>query len=430
MNPSNLFTVTFFFIDIFFFFFFFLDVKAQSGTSQQDQSQQQDTIPSSYRPSIAIVIGILAIMVSLTFLLFVYAKYCNLTPADFFNMGDEQGQQGNQARSRSSGIDKAIIDTLPFFQFSSLKGSKQGLECAVCLSRFDDTEVLRLLPKCKHAFHLDCIDKWLESHSSCPLCRQRVELEDISKFTFSNSMRFPRNPSDLREDSNLELFVCRELDEQSSSSRFSVGSSFRKNPNGDKSKKDELLIPEGCDDQAFLHKFKHKIIVSDVVFNNRWSDLNSSDLLSLNSEMLNAASSERFTGMEPVIEDGSFSPVFRGDMERNKLKGSKVHGIKRNGSISDIPSTSNTDYAANSSNASKFMVPSGKRSMSEITNISRFIDFGGRSRIKDSSTGENGAKEERVRKLWLPIARRTVQWFAGREKRSQSEDSKPELPSV
>lgn len=140
MNPSNLFSITFFFINIF-FFFFFLDVRAQSGTAQQDQSQQQDTVPSSYRPSIAIVIGILAIMVSLTFLLFVYAKYCNLTPSDFFNVGDEQGQQGNQARSRFSGIDKAIIDTLPFFQFSSLKGSKQGLECAVCLSRFDDTEI-------------------------------------------------------------------------------------------------------------------------------------------------------------------------------------------------------------------------------------------------------------------------------------------------
>lgn len=430
MNPSNLFILTFF-ITI----FAFLDVVAQSGTSSQDQqSQQQDTIPSSYRPSIAIVIGILAIMVSLTFLLFVYAKYCNLTASDFFNVGDDtqQGQQGNQ-RSRFSGIDKAIIDSLPFFQFSNLKGSKQGLECAVCLSRFDDTEILRLLPKCKHAFHLDCIDKWLESHSSCPLCRQRIDLDDIAKFTYSNSLRYPRNPSDLRDDPNLELFVCREPDDHSSSSRFSVGSSFRKNPAGEKGKKDELLIPQGGDDHAFLHKFKHKIVVSDMVFNNRWSDLNSSDLLSLNSEMLNAASSERFEAMEPVLEDGSCSPpVFRDEVERKRLNGSKVAGIKRNGSISDIPSTSNTKDAANSSNVSKLMIPSGKRSMSEITNFSRFVDFGGTSKIKDSSTGENGAKEERVRKLWLPIARRTVQWFAGRERRSQSqsEDCKPELPSV
>lgn len=149
--------------------------------------------------------------------------------------------------------------------------------------------------------------------------------------------------------------------------------------------------------------------------------------------MLNAASSERFEGMEPVLEDGSCSPpVFRDEVERKRLNGSKVAGIKRNGSISDIPSTSNTKDAANSSNVSKFMIPSGKRSMSEITNFSRFVDFGGTGKIKDSSTGENGAKEERVRKLWLPIARRTVQWFAGRERRSQSqsEDCKPELPSV
>ena len=116
------------------------------------------------------------------------------------------------------------------FRFSSLKASKDGLECAVCLSKFEDIEVLCLLPKCK----LNCIDYWLEKHSSCPLCRHRVNSEDLKLITYSNSIRFlwnnssySNNQSELREDSNIELYVQRE-ESQRGSSRFSIGSCFRK----------------------------------------------------------------------------------------------------------------------------------------------------------------------------------------------------------
>ncbi|GMQ03439.1 hypothetical protein CsSME_00049236 [Camellia sinensis var. sinensis] len=133
------------------------------------------------------------------------------------------------SRSRFSGIDKAVIESLPFFRFSSLEGSKQGLEgskqgleCVVCLSEFEDTEVLRLLPKCGHAFHMNCIDNWLESHSSCPLCRYKFDEVELMNCTYTNSLRYTGNPSNLLEDPNLELFV------QRSSSRFDLGSNFRK----------------------------------------------------------------------------------------------------------------------------------------------------------------------------------------------------------
>ncbi|XP_030445774.2 RING-H2 finger protein ATL52-like [Syzygium oleosum] len=44
-------------------------------------------------------------------------------------------------------------------------------ECAVCLSVFEEGEEVRQLPRCKHSFHVSCIDMWLYSHSDCPLCR-------------------------------------------------------------------------------------------------------------------------------------------------------------------------------------------------------------------------------------------------------------------
>lgn len=71
------------------------------------------------------------------------------------------------------GLDLSIIDTFPIFLYSEVKGLKIGrattLECAVCLSEFGDNETLRLIPKCSHVFHRDCIDVWLVSHSTCPV---------------------------------------------------------------------------------------------------------------------------------------------------------------------------------------------------------------------------------------------------------------------
>uniref|UniRef100_A0A7N0T308 RING-type domain-containing protein n=1 Tax=Kalanchoe fedtschenkoi TaxID=63787 RepID=A0A7N0T308_KALFE len=48
--------------------------------------------------------------------------------------------------------------------------------CAVCLGEFEDGEMIRVLPECLHSFHAPCIDMWLYSHSSCPLCRANTRL--------------------------------------------------------------------------------------------------------------------------------------------------------------------------------------------------------------------------------------------------------------
>ncbi|OAY85298.1 E3 ubiquitin-protein ligase ATL31 [Ananas comosus] len=79
------------------------------------------------------------------------------------------------ARSRRQrGLDPAVLETFPTLAFAEVKELRIGkgsLECAVCLSEFEDDETLRLLPTCSHAFHPDCIDAWLASHVTCPVCR-------------------------------------------------------------------------------------------------------------------------------------------------------------------------------------------------------------------------------------------------------------------
>ncbi|KAK1408936.1 hypothetical protein QVD17_41106 [Tagetes erecta] len=72
------------------------------------------------------------------------------------------------------GLDPLIISSFPTFKYSSVKEYRRenyGLECAICLCEFKDENVLRLLTKCYHVFHQECIDSWLGSHKSCPCCR-------------------------------------------------------------------------------------------------------------------------------------------------------------------------------------------------------------------------------------------------------------------
>ncbi|KAG6428155.1 hypothetical protein SASPL_112404 [Salvia splendens] len=79
------------------------------------------------------------------------------------------------------GLELAVLNSLPVFlhhhQPAAAEKEQEVAppECAVCLSEFEEKEIVRLLPKCNHSFHIECIDMWLRSHSTCPLCRSPVE---------------------------------------------------------------------------------------------------------------------------------------------------------------------------------------------------------------------------------------------------------------
>ncbi|KAG6661593.1 hypothetical protein I3843_03G178700 [Carya illinoinensis] len=92
------------------------------------------------------------------------------------------------AHARSSqqpkpGLDATVIASLPVFVFKQRddrdhhhdQDDESATECAVCLSRLANEEMARLLPNCKHIFHAECIDKWLGSHSTCPICRTEAQ---------------------------------------------------------------------------------------------------------------------------------------------------------------------------------------------------------------------------------------------------------------
>lgn len=79
---------------------------------------------------------------------------------------------------RTVGLPQSVIDSISVFNYRKDEGLTDGTGCSVCLSEFEEDETLRLLPKCSHAFHIQCIDTWLTSHKNCPLCRAPIVCGD------------------------------------------------------------------------------------------------------------------------------------------------------------------------------------------------------------------------------------------------------------
>ncbi|CAL9111087.1 unnamed protein product [Musa textilis] len=132
----------------------------------------------SFNPTTAIVIVFLVSAFFLVGFISIYIRHCA--------GADPRGPvAGAAARSRrlpwqqqqQRGLSPTVIETFPTLVYSEVKGLKLGkgsLQCAVCLGEFEDDDALRLLPRCSHAFHPDCIDTWLTSHVTCPVCRSNL----------------------------------------------------------------------------------------------------------------------------------------------------------------------------------------------------------------------------------------------------------------
>ncbi|URE05107.1 RING-H2 finger protein [Musa troglodytarum] len=129
-------------------------------------------------PSIFLIVVLLAVIFFVSGLLHLLARHLlrpiNREPEDMSNVTALQGQLQQLFRLHDAGVDQSFIDTLPVFLYNAIIGVKDPFDCAVCLCEFEADDKLRLLPKCSHAFHLDCIDTWLLSHSACPLCRRSL----------------------------------------------------------------------------------------------------------------------------------------------------------------------------------------------------------------------------------------------------------------
>ncbi|GFO46841.1 RING finger protein 44 [Plakobranchus ocellatus] len=79
--------------------------------------------------------------------------------------------------SPDNGLSEDKIQEFPTREFSrsaERSGSDQT-SCVVCISDYENKQLLRMLP-CFHEFHVECVDEWLKTHRTCPVCRHDVTL--------------------------------------------------------------------------------------------------------------------------------------------------------------------------------------------------------------------------------------------------------------
>ncbi|KAJ1685285.1 hypothetical protein LUZ63_016675 [Rhynchospora breviuscula] len=95
-----------------------------------------------------------------------------------FNRLDSTGTETRIVRQLECihGLSKLVIASLPTFKYNKnrITDTSDGEVCSVCLEPFQEGEVVRELPRCQHLFHAECIDMWLYSHITCPLCRSVI----------------------------------------------------------------------------------------------------------------------------------------------------------------------------------------------------------------------------------------------------------------
>ncbi|XP_029150686.2 putative RING-H2 finger protein ATL61 [Arachis hypogaea] len=65
-----------------------------------------------------------------------------------------------------------MLDAIPILKFNQETFSAiEDTQCVICLADYKEREMLRIMPKCDHTFHLSCIDIWLRKQSTCLVCR-------------------------------------------------------------------------------------------------------------------------------------------------------------------------------------------------------------------------------------------------------------------
>ncbi|TGZ58280.1 hypothetical protein CRM22_009738 [Opisthorchis felineus] len=80
------------------------------------------------------------------------------------------------------GLTKEELDTLPVRSYGQIHEAPTQLEntkdcvaetedrCMICLDDYEPKDLLRAM-RCRHEFHAKCVDKWLKTKRTCPLCR-------------------------------------------------------------------------------------------------------------------------------------------------------------------------------------------------------------------------------------------------------------------
>jgi len=145
-----------------------------------------DTLPAvdlSYEsPQAAMSESTMVILLALVCSFISLVGLASVVPWDYFW---RSCQNHMAARIANTGLREKFIEGLPSIIYGKsiqqLPGISNATDCPICLVEFVEGEGVRVMPSCNHCFHMECVDKWLRSHSSCPTCRRCLRLNGYQK---------------------------------------------------------------------------------------------------------------------------------------------------------------------------------------------------------------------------------------------------------
>ncbi|KAF8379416.1 hypothetical protein HHK36_028851 [Tetracentron sinense] len=126
-------------------------------------------------PGMNLVTTVIGFGMSATFIVFVCTRLIcgRIRPVESrpeFEMDSTTDLEQSEPRVR--GLEPVVVAAIPTMKFNrEAFDSVEDAQCTICLGEYQDKEVLRIIPKCGHNFHLACIDLWLQKQSTCPVCR-------------------------------------------------------------------------------------------------------------------------------------------------------------------------------------------------------------------------------------------------------------------
>jgi hypothetical protein len=93
-----------------------------------------------------------------------------------FELETDNGVSTPKSTAELPSNDMSIVEQA--LESTTISGSEYSISCtmcSICIDDFEEGEKVRVLPRCRHGFHLECIKPWLmERQGCCPLCKNPV----------------------------------------------------------------------------------------------------------------------------------------------------------------------------------------------------------------------------------------------------------------
>ena len=138
-----------------------------------------DVDDSNFKLPVPLILGLAAVVVAFVALcLYLRWLCCRRREA----RREASSSSAATASPVAPGLDADAINGLPVTLYSPARhagekgssgedGEREVAECSICISALVAGDKVKALPPCGHCFHPDCVDAWLRSQPSCPLCR-------------------------------------------------------------------------------------------------------------------------------------------------------------------------------------------------------------------------------------------------------------------